>query len=217
MPRETNSKRDKNQSEVSWDTRRLTEQEEKKRLELMKKWAERKELTKDEQEKLTSYNLRSRESTKDYSDKINKENKLFKELENLTEKVTFEWDLSPDERTRFHTLSDFFSKKEKRKQQAIESLPWYISQQRVDETERLFQQDLRELKGAKNWERMRNKNADFKSILDKDGNVIKTYFESLNNQVEGVDHWILNQMTVSFEGTATDDYVLSRMFMVDDT
>jgi hypothetical protein len=56
----------------------------------MKKWAERKELTKDEQEKLTSYNLRSRESTKDYSDKINKENKLFKELENLTEKVTFE-------------------------------------------------------------------------------------------------------------------------------
>jgi hypothetical protein len=64
---------------------------------------------------------------------------------------------------------------------------------------------------------MRNQNADFKSILDKDGKVIKTYFESLNNQVEGVDHWILNQMTVSLEGTATDDYVLSRMFMVDDT
>jgi hypothetical protein len=73
------------------------------------------------------------------------------------------------------------------------------------------------LKWAKTRERMWNEHADFRSILDKDGNVLKTYFQSNGWDIEWVDHRMLKEMTVSFEWTATDDYVLSRMFMAQDT
>lgn len=217
MPRETNSKRGQNKSKVPWEPKWLSKQEEKEHLKLMKKWAEWREMTTEETEQLNSYNKRSAESAKLYYEEVNHKIDLERELLTLTEKLIQELDLSPAERKRFHKVNDLFNNEKKKEQERRESLPWYIRQQRFDENEALFQKDLRELKGAKSWERMRNQNADFKSILDKDGKVIKTYFESLNNQVEGVDHWILNQMTVSLEGTATDDYVLSRMFMVDDT